>query len=182
MILRPAHEGDVTPMIVLARRSWRSGFASAPVAFIQEWLTREFERGWYPKHWPQMTVAEEDGGLVGLVQPAADEINGLWVEPAVQGRGIGSALLAEGERQITAAGYGRVWLSCSRFNGKALKFYGRRGYRQFRSEVKPRAGGVKETVIYFEKKFAPEAVATAEENSGEPPTPSPEEAPGDSQE
>lgn len=162
MILRPAHEGDVTPMIVLARRSWRSGFASAPVAFIQEWLAREFERGWYPKHWPQMTVAEEDGVIVGLVQPTADEINGLWVEPAVQGRGIGSALLAEGERQIAAAGYSRVWLSCSRFNGKGVRFYLNRGYRQFRSEVKQRAGGVKETVVYFEKKFGPKPEAVGE--------------------
>lgn len=171
MILRPATEGDVTPMIVLARRSWRSGFASAPTSFIQEWLSREFERGWYPRHWPQMTVAEEDGVLLGLVQPRADEINGLWVEPAVQMRGIGTALLVEAERQIAAAGFGRAWLSCSGFNGKALKFYPRRGYRQFRSETKPRAGGVKETVIYFEKRFGPkretEVTASVDERPSE---------------
>jgi ribosomal protein S18 acetylase RimI-like enzyme len=155
MVLRPAREGDVEAMIDLARRSWPSAFTDAPEVFIRHWLAREFERVWYPKHWSEMTVAEEGGEILGLVQPTADEINGLWVDPGFHGRGVGSALLAEGERQIAAAGYRRAWLSCSAFNPKGVRFYLTRGYRQFRSETKDRAGGVVETMLYFERALSP---------------------------
>ena len=111
MLLRPARDGDVPALIGLARRSWRSGFSAAPPEFVREWLAREFEPESYPKYWPTMTVA--DGVLLGLVQPMKDEVNGLWVDPAAQGHGVGTALLRRAEAEIAAAGYRRVWLTCS---------------------------------------------------------------------
>ena len=111
MTLRPAHESDVPALVEVARRSWLSAFAAAPAAFIQERQARDFEREWYPRYWRDMTVAEEDGVLLGVVQPMHDEVNGLWVEPFAQGRGVGSALLRHAEQQIAAAGFGRVWLT-----------------------------------------------------------------------
>lgn len=154
MILRPAREGDLPAMVVLARRSWLSAFtAHAPEVFVRDWLARGFEEAWYPKHWPEMTVAEADGVILGLVQPTADEINGLWVDPPAHARGVGSALLAEGERHIAAAGHSRAWLSCSAFNPNGVRFYLARGYRQFRSETKTRTGGVVETMLYFEREL-----------------------------
>jgi len=151
MILRPARESDVEAMIDLAHWSWRSAFADAPEVFVRHWLAREFERDWYPKYWSEMTVAEEGGEILGLVQPTADEINGLWVDPVCHGQGVGSALLAEGERQISAAGFRRAWLSCSAFNPNGVRFYLARGYRQFRSETKDRTDGVVETMLFFER-------------------------------
>jgi [ribosomal protein S18]-alanine N-acetyltransferase len=152
MTLRPARESDVPALIGLARRSWLSAFAdSAPAEFVQEWLARDFESAWYSAHWRSMTVAEDDGLLLGLVQPMSDEINGLWVEPAAQGRGIGSALLEHGEREIAAAGYGRAWLSCSGFNVNAQRFYLARGYREVRRETKVRTGGVVEEIVIYER-------------------------------
>jgi ribosomal-protein-alanine N-acetyltransferase len=155
-ILRPARENDVTGLIELARRSWLSGFAdSAPAEFVREWLAREFECGWYPKYWPHMTVAESEGCLLGVVQPMADEINGLWVDPSAQGRGIGTALLLHGEAEVASAGHGRVWLSCSGFNTKAQYFYIARGYRQSGSEMKARACGVREPMLIYERRLPP---------------------------
>ena len=160
MHLRPARESDLPALIELAKRSWRSGFAeSAPAAFVQEWLARDFERDWYPKHWPSMTVAETDGVVLGVVQPMADEINGLWVDPAAQGRGVGSALLAHAEEQIMAAGFDRSWLSCSGFNLKGQRFYLSRGYTLFRSETKRRGSGVVEEMLYYERRL-PRSAAT----------------------
>jgi ribosomal protein S18 acetylase RimI-like enzyme len=154
MLLRPAREADLPGLIALARRSWAGGFAdSAPAELVREWLARDFEAGWYPRYWPDMTVAEADGVLLGLVQPMKDEINGLWVDPAAQGRGVGTALLSHGEGRIAAAGYGRVWLSCSGFNPKAVRFYTARGYRRFRVEAKERAGGVVEEMFYFDRRL-----------------------------
>src|SRR5262249_55793660 len=139
MNLRPVCESDVPVLIELARRSWLSAFADfAPAEFIREWRARDFESDWYPKYWRSRRVAEADGTVLGLVQPLKDEVNGLWVDPSAQGRGVGTALLRHGEGEVLAAGYGRAWLSCSGFNPKALRFYLARGYRQVGSETKVR--------------------------------------------
>ena len=47
-----------------------------------------------------MTVLEEGGIIVGLVQPREAEINGLWVAPERQGTGAGTLLLRVGEQAI----------------------------------------------------------------------------------
>jgi len=149
MLLRPARDGDVPALIGLARRSWRSGFSAAPPEFVREWLAREFEPESYPKYWPTTTVA--DGVLLGLVQPMKDEVNGLWVDPAAQGHGVGTALLRRAEAEIAAAGYRRVWLTCSGFNPNGLRFYAARGYRRYATEAKGRTGGVVEEIAFFER-------------------------------
>jgi ribosomal protein S18 acetylase RimI-like enzyme len=150
--LRPARERDVPALIELARRSWLGAFAdSVPAEMLREWRARDFEGTWYPVHWPSMTVAEDGGALLGLVQPMMDEINGLWVDPAAQGRGVGTALLRHGEREVASAGFARAWLSCSGFNPKARRFYVARGYREVRCETKERAGGVVEEMWYYER-------------------------------
>jgi GNAT superfamily N-acetyltransferase len=46
--------------------------------------------------------------VLGEVQPAGDEVNGLWVDPAAQGRGVGTALLGYAEGVIAAAGHDRA--------------------------------------------------------------------------
>lgn len=153
--LRAATEGDLPGLIELARRSWLSGFAeTAPAAFVRDWLARDFEREWYPRFWREMTVAEDGGAVVGVVQPLRDEINGLWVEPAAHGRGIGTALLLHGEGAIAAAGYVRAWLSCSGFNLRACRFYRARGYREVGRAARERAGGVVEEMLTYERAFA----------------------------
>lgn len=151
MRLRPACEGDLAALIALAKRSWLSAFTGAPAVFVQDWLGRAFEEEWYPRYWSGMTVAEAGGVILGLVQPMKDEINGLWVDPAAQGRGVGTALLLHGENEIATAGYTRAWLSCSGFNPKALRFYLARGYRRVKSETKARAGGVAEEMFVFDR-------------------------------
>ena len=80
----------------------------------REWLARDFEGDWYPKHWPSMTVAEDGGVLLGLVQPAGDEINGLWVDPAAQGRGVGTALLERARAWAVEHGYHAMTLTTFR--------------------------------------------------------------------
>lgn len=151
--LRPATEADVSVLIELARRSWLSGFAkTAPLELVRDRLAREFEREWYTRYWRDMTVAAAvDLGVVGVVQPMHDEINGLWVEPAAQGRGIGTALLRHGEQVIAAAGSRRVWLNCSGFNPRACQFYRAQGYRETGRRTHVRPDGVVEEMITYER-------------------------------
>jgi [ribosomal protein S18]-alanine N-acetyltransferase len=155
IMLRPAGVEDVPAMTALARRAWAEAFATAPAAFAREWLARDFEQGWYPRHWPVMTVAEVHGAVVGLVQPDGDEVNGLWVAPEFHGQGVGSALLAHAETGIAAAGHRRAWLTCSALNPRAVRFYEGRGYRECGRQSKMRADGVVEEVITFARPLAP---------------------------
>lgn len=100
-----------------------------------------------------MTVAEETGILLGVVQPKDDEVNGLWVAPEAQGRGVGTALLHHAERQIVAMGHRRAWLTCSGFNPRAAQFYLSRGYVEVGRTTKDREGNLVEEILTFERQF-----------------------------
>ena len=152
MELRPATAADVPALVDVARRAWLSAFAdSAPPAFVARWRARDREPAWYARHWPAMTVAAVGGAPVGLVQPAADEVNGLWVAPEAQGRGIGTALLREAERRIASDGHRRAWLTCSEFNPRALAFYRARGYEETRRQREELEPGLVDEVHVMER-------------------------------
>ena len=156
--LRPAAEADLPRLVEIARRSWLSAFAQTlPFEAIRDWVAADRAPGWYATYWPTMTVAELGGEIVGLVQPAADEVNGLWVHPSVQGRGVGARLLAEAERQIAAAGHGKAWLTCSGVNPRAQGFYAARGYRVVRRYTEPFPCGYPEEMLVYERALTPPA-------------------------
>jgi GNAT superfamily N-acetyltransferase len=75
--------------------------------------------------------ARSDGRLVGIAtfalrEPGVYQLRGMAVEPELQGRGIGRAVLDEAERRLRALGARQVWA-----NGRdtALGFYERAGWR-----------------------------------------------------
>lgn len=149
--LRPAAESDVPTLIEVARRAWLSAFAqTAPFEILQAWFQQNREPSWYAVHWAAMTVGLLDGAVVGLIQPAGDQVNGLWVLPAVHSRGVGTALLLHAERQIRQAGHSRSWLTCSAYNRSAERFYLARGYRTTR-RMTEQFGGIAEPMLVMEK-------------------------------
>lgn len=149
LTIRPASQTDLPNLTGMARRSWLSGFTDAPPRFVSDWVARDFEPGWYARYWPDMSVAE-DGVPLGVVQPMGDEVNGLWVDPPAQGRGVGTLLLRHAEGLIAVAGYERSWLTCSGFNPQGCRFYLARGYREIGRRPTERAGGVVEEVRTYE--------------------------------
>lgn len=153
-ILRPAEERDVDALVGLARRSWLSAFGeTAPPALIAHWRATDREPAWYRTYWPNMIVAEVSGAVAGLTQPKVDEVNGLWVDPAWQGAGVGSLLLEAAEDAIASGGFDRAWLTCSGFNGRAAGFYRARGYRIVRREEQLHPSGVPEEVLTYAKRL-----------------------------
>lgn len=152
--IRPATEADVPRMIDIARRSFLSAFGTtAPFPLIQQWARRDRESVSYPRDWAEMYVLEEAGTVAGLMQPTVDEINGIWVHPDFQGRGIGSRLMDAGEGVIASRGYSRSWLTCSSFNRRALEFYRRRGYTVFQSSRYLHECGVDEESFGMERQL-----------------------------
>ena len=141
-------------MIDVARRAFLSAFGpSAPFELIQQWVRKDRESISYPRDWAEMLVLEADGMVAGLVQPTADEINGIWVHPDFQGRGIGKRLMDAGEEIIAGRGYRRSWLTCSSFNRHALEFYRRRGYTIFQSSRHLHECGVDEESFSMERQL-----------------------------
>jgi ribosomal protein S18 acetylase RimI-like enzyme len=150
--MRPAREEDLERLIELGRRSWLSAFAqTAPFALIAWWVQNDRVASLYRQYWTEMLVLEEEGVIIGLVQPKDDEINGLWVHPEWQGTGAGKLLLRAGEEVIRQAGHEVAWLTCAGINGKAFDFYRRQGYIETARDRTLHASGVKVEDLRMER-------------------------------
>jgi ribosomal protein S18 acetylase RimI-like enzyme len=81
-----------------------------------------------------LLVGELDGRLVGGVMAGYEGhrgwLNYLAVDPEVQGRGLGRALVAEAERRLRALGCPKVNLQIRTSNAGVIAFYRRLGYSQ----------------------------------------------------
>ncbi len=81
-------------------------------------------------------VAEEGGRVVGMGglqmarTPGRALIKRMRVEPALQGRGIGRAILGALEAYARAAGLSALALDTTTVQARALALYGRSGYRE----------------------------------------------------
>jgi len=76
------------------------------------------DRGW-------VTVAEQEGRVVGFLARDGAEICSLYLAPGSCGQGIGKALL----RQAKAA-QPELWLNVFEANTSARRFYQREGFQQ----------------------------------------------------
>lgn len=72
----------------------------------------------------QRLLAVVDGDIAGFIELAGSHVSNLFVDPAFQGRGIGSALMAEAERRIE----GDLTLSVFTVNPDARRLYERLGF------------------------------------------------------
>ena len=83
--------------------------------------------GWFVERHP-IWVEERDGRVVGFVGLDDGEVTHLYVEPAAQGDGIGSALL----EHVKAQSDGELRLWVFQRNDGARRFYERRDFRLVR--------------------------------------------------
>jgi GNAT superfamily N-acetyltransferase len=101
----------------------------------------------------QTLVAEIAGQLVAVAQLDVDagQLRALFVDAAVQGRGVGSAMLAAVETRARVAG-------CASLRGamslNAVPFYERAGFRPMGGPTQLRNAGVAVPVLWMEKSLA----------------------------
>jgi diamine N-acetyltransferase len=141
---RPATPGDVPALSELAKRTWFDAFGhtvGADDAAAELELGRSAERFAEAVRTRAILVAEMDGELVGYaelgdvdirevdVRPGDQEIHRLYVETALQGRGIGGVLMGEALRHPRVAGATRVFLQVWEENERAVRLYERLGFR-----------------------------------------------------
>ena len=87
----------------------------------------------FPMHVDPAGPAEADPVLRPYAELEADGslyVSGLAVEAPHRGRGIGGALMAEGEALARRHGLTRVSLICFERNEGAMRFYARLGYQE----------------------------------------------------
>jgi ribosomal-protein-alanine N-acetyltransferase len=77
-------------------------------------------------------VAEVQGraAAIGACEDADDCISDIWVAPAFEGQGAGSALIRALEVQILSRGYTEARIQVAAANARALGLYRHLGYRQ----------------------------------------------------
>ncbi|OPZ59809.1 MAG: Acetyltransferase YpeA [Synergistetes bacterium ADurb.Bin520] len=132
--IRPAREADRTPLLSLLERTGMFTSPEIEVAreLIDAWLYKPEQRDYF------VLTAEADSGVAGYVcygpTPATEGTFDLYwiaVDPDLQGRGIGRALLERAEKEVLAAG-GRLLVietSSVPLYAPTRAFYEARGYR-----------------------------------------------------
>lgn len=129
-------------MARLWRDSWLStGLAIASAQRIDEYRQRLALDGRNWDIWLAM-LADETAGFVAI-QRDQTWVRQLFVGPAYQGAGVGTALLGLGRRELPTG-----WLRTDLGNGRARSFYERRGLRRTTDQVHPEHGHVMATYAW----------------------------------
>jgi GNAT superfamily N-acetyltransferase len=126
--LRPARPADADAVAAVWAAAWRDGHLGHVPEELVVVRTEESFRPRAADRIPGTTVAEVDGVVAGFVTVAGDEVEQVFVAAQHRGGGIAGRLLAEGERQVAAAGHSRAWLAVVSGNARARRFYERSGW------------------------------------------------------
>jgi GNAT superfamily N-acetyltransferase len=138
-VIRRARPQDAQAIAELQVRGWRRAFLDVVDEEEMPTVARRRAR-WDDKlagdhgSW----VLEEDGRVAGVLSigrsrdedagAATGEVGLVSVDPPAQGAGVGTALLAEGERLLREAGFAEATLWVVAGDGLARRFYERRGW------------------------------------------------------
>jgi ribosomal protein S18 acetylase RimI-like enzyme len=128
--LRPATSADVPRLAELVDSAYgqyveRIGRPPGPMTEDYAEVVRRFE----------VTVAELDGEIAGLVVVGVDEegflLENVAVDPVHQGAGIGRALLEHAEGEARRAGYDSIYLYTHELMSENVALYERIGYVEY---------------------------------------------------
>jgi ribosomal protein S18 acetylase RimI-like enzyme len=126
--LRPAAATDAPDIAEIWRLGWRDGhLGNVPQALVEA-RTDESFRTRAAERVGDTTVAVIGERVAGFVMVVEDEVEQVYVSRDHRGSGVATALLAEAERQVEAAGHRSAWLAVVPGNGRARRFYERAGW------------------------------------------------------
>jgi ribosomal protein S18 acetylase RimI-like enzyme len=127
-VIRAATEADAPAIAEIQARAWRWAYSDfiaeeeMPVAAEREAIFRELIAT------GAVRVFDQGGTVAGYASIRDDELTSLYVDPAAQGAGVGSRLLADAQERIEAAGHARAWLYVYADNAQGCAFYERHGW------------------------------------------------------
>jgi ribosomal protein S18 acetylase RimI-like enzyme len=139
-MVRPMRAGDGGAMQQLHRRA----IMATPDTYYSLEERRSWAFGLQPDQYVtpangHFDVAVVDDRIVAFCDHGPDEVIGLYIDPAFQGRGIGSALLGQAEGRMRNTGTTLVKVH-SALSSQA--FYERHGYREVERTTHRSRGGL----------------------------------------
>ncbi|WP_313617864.1 GNAT family N-acetyltransferase [Agrobacterium sp.] len=128
--IRNAREDEAAELAALGLRAWEMAMAPIGVTKALSDNARSAFENFTLSSWLSITVAEFDGEIVGWAarEHFDDKISDFWIEPEYQRKGVGSALLADVEREIIAQGFTSVRVESHAQNDQAIAFFRKHGY------------------------------------------------------
>jgi len=122
--IRDASAGDQVRLHAIHHRATMSSYGRA-----LGWLDAVLADPATPLETVEWTIVAADAGdLLGYAAVTANHLENLYVDPAAQGRGVGSALLAGVEARLRGR-FATATLRCLHANPDARRLYDRQGYR-----------------------------------------------------
>ncbi|WP_244495674.1 MULTISPECIES: GNAT family N-acetyltransferase [unclassified Ensifer] len=122
--IRHARAGDVDRLTAIGLAAWQSAIAGLADGEIMRRVAEASFFRFLSDHWLSVLLIEAEGGIRGWVarEDFDNAISDLWIEPAVQGRGLGALLLGEIERCIVADGFDVATTKTHARNDRAVTF------------------------------------------------------------
>lgn len=130
--IRDAHPAELGRVAAVMRESWDHGIAPLVPGSARRRVGAEQPFETFIWTLGARLLVADVGGLpvaAGANDHARTQITDLWVAPAHQGRGVGSALLEALEARIVQAGGRTARLEVLTANVRAMALYRYRGYR-----------------------------------------------------
>ncbi|WP_155138747.1 N-acetyltransferase [Roseibium sp. RKSG952] len=118
-------------MAQIGLSAWKRGIQPLVPDHVRDRILRDNPfRPFIQLSGPNVLVAEFEGqpASIAACEDGDNEITDLWVDPAYEGLGIGSALLTRLEEQIRNRGYDTASISVASKNERALALYLHRGF------------------------------------------------------
>ena len=130
MDVRDAEEHEIDVLTTIWHDGWNDAHAEILPGALKR--VRTFERLRERLHEALRTVrvAGPSGAPVGFSMIKDDELYQLYVSAQARGSGVASALIADAEARLAAAGFKTAWLACAIGNDRAARFYEKSGWRR----------------------------------------------------
>lgn len=131
---RAATRDDLGAMVVVFTDCWRLSYATvlpeAAIAAMTDERAAALWRAALARPDVVTTLAVRDGRVLGIVRYdlGGGIVHSLYVSPAAQGLGLGSALLDHAVAAVRAAGLREARLWVFQANASAIGFYGSHGW------------------------------------------------------
>ncbi|MCC0030785.1 MAG: GNAT family N-acetyltransferase [Brucellaceae bacterium] len=138
MWIRSADHDDLEDIRELLERTWHATYdavygADRVKSINDSWHSLDALRKRLNKPYSEFVIADDGEDILGMAYASlTDErtamLHQLYINPEVQGRGAGTALLIEMESAFPSAS--KIRLEVEEANDKAIAFYKKHGYRE----------------------------------------------------
>jgi len=129
--IRHARQNEIGLLLEIGLSAWENATTGiGDVAAMLGPAKRAFD-DFLTRHWFSLILVENEKRVCGWAAREGLDgiISDLWIDPEAQGRGLGSALLADIERRIAADGLAVASAKTHAQNTAAVAFFQRAGYR-----------------------------------------------------